>query len=299
MLGSKIDAPNLVCEKTSPLLWSVFKKTPVHLMVAGVFLWPLSGCVMTKAQGEALTIQVRDLEDEVAKLQRVRHDMEVLLVGQVRDIIDRIARLEGQLTALRESLSEGSTRSTELVAEIQNLRGELEEAQQRYRNLEQDQKSLAKNQVALKEAQNKIRIPPLKDDHFALAKKYYLGGKFDEAILLFEQFVQDYPDEKELSGQSYYLLGEIYRKLGEAGKTTGETEKFYKKAVVSYQKIIEMYKASILREEALFKIGLVLKTMGNHQGAVAAFKELLSKHAKGKRATEAKKHLAALEGKAK
>lgn len=297
MRGSKTGMPSLFFKQIRTLVQAI--TTPMRWFGMGVFLLPLFGCVMTKAQGDMLAHQVREMEDEMAKLQRVRHDMEVLLIGQVRDLIDRLAKLESQLAALRSSWSEGSLKNAELMSEIQNLRGQLEEAQHRYRNLEQDQQSLAKNQLALKEAQNKIRIPPLKEDHFALAKKYYLGGKFDEAIQLFEEFIKNYPSETDLCGQSYYLLGEIYRKLGDSEKTTAESEKLYKKSVIFYQKIIEQYSDSGLREESLYKIGLVLKTLGNKDGAQSAFKELLAKHADGKRVKEAKKQLAELAAKSK
>ena len=261
MLIAKIDELNLLWNKIKFARFLLAQKASALLMIAGVF-FGASGCVMTRAQGDQLHIQVQNLEDEVAKLQRVRHDMEVLLLGQVRDLVDRMARFESQLRTLRESLTEDSSRSNELVAEIQTLRGELEQAQQHYKNLEAGQQSLVKNQQALKEAHNKIRIPPLKEDHFALAKKYYLGGQYDEAIYLFDQLVKSYPDEKELVGQSCYLLGEIYRKLGDGEKSPEEAEKNYKKSVVSYQKITEMYKDAILREEALFKMGGVFKADG-------------------------------------
>lgn len=278
---------------------ALLKKVAVRVLAMSAFFLLISGCVMTKAQGDKLVAQVREIEDEMAKLQRVRHDMEVLLLGQVRDIVDRIARLESQLLTLRESLTEGSSKNTELVLEIQNLRNELDHAQHLYRDLEKGQQSLAKNQNALQEAQNKVRIPPFKDDHFLMAKKYYLGGKFDEAIFLFDQFIVTYPNEKELLGQSHYLLGEIYSKMADGEKSLSEAEKFYKRAVVSYQKIVEMYSESILREEALYKIGMVLKQLHNKEGAQAAFKELISKHANGKRVKDAKKQLAELEKKAK
>jgi TolA-binding protein len=296
MAGNKTDAP-ILFSRTTNNARHLLRRATLGILAAGALA--NAGCVMTKAQGDRLAGQVREIEDEVAKLQRVRHDMEVLLLGQVRDIVDRIARLENQLVTLRESLTEGSSRNTELVAELQTLRGELENAQHLYRNLEQGQMSLAKNQNALQEAHNKIRVPPFKDDHFALAKKYYLGGKFDEAIYLFEQFITTYPNEKELLGQSQYLLGEIYRKMADGEKTAAEAERLYKRAVVAYQKIIEMYGDSILREEALYKIGFVLKAMGNKDGAQAAFKELLEKHANGKRVKETKKALAELEAKPK
>ncbi len=297
MAGSKTDVLNLFWVKTNAIRACVKKIAPLVFFTGGALLTP--GCVMTKAQGDRLSSQVREIEDEMAKLQRVRHDMEVLLLGQVRDIVDRIARLESQLLALRESLTEGSSRNTDLVAELQNLRDELEQAQHLYRSLEQGQQSLARNQNALQEAQNKIRVPPLKEDHFALAKKLYLAGKFDEAVFLFDQFLNTYPKEKDLGAQSSYLLGEIYRKLGDGEKSQTEAENLYKRSVVSYQKIVEAYEGSTLREEALYKIGLVLKSLGNKDGAKAAFNELLSKHANGKRVKEAKKQIADLDTRAK
>lgn len=290
MRMDKIDAPSLLSKDSanSP------KRAPAVIFCAGVFLLLSSGCVMSKAQGDRLTHQVREVEDEIAKLQRVRHDMEILLVGQVRDLVDRIARLENQLSNLRQTLSEGSSRNMEMRAEIEELREALDQSQNRYRNLEIDQQSLLKNQAALKEAQNKIRIPPLKEDHFALAKKYYLGGKFDEAVSLFEHYIKEYPDDKD-SGEAHYLLGEIWGKLA-TDKSPEESDRLNKKAVIAYQKVIEMYKGknSVLREESLYKIGLVLKAINNKEGAKAAFKALVTDHGGGKRVKEAKKQLAEL-----
>lgn len=290
----KIDVWNLYSISSRSRLFKA--KALVALMVTGAFLFS-SGCVMTRAQGEKLATQVQDLESEVAKLQRVRHDMETLMVGQVRDLIDRIARLENQLKTFRESISEGSARNNELVAELQSLRGELEEAQLRYRALQQDQQDLARHQLALKEAQKKLIVPPLKDDHFKLAKKYLAGKKYEEAIQLFDHFIRDYANDKELIGQAHYNMGEAYRELGKAKKTGPDAEKYYQKAVLAYQQLIEMNRKSTLQEEALFKIGLVLKTMGNKEGAAAAFTELIKSHAKGKRASEAKAILADLDKK--
>lgn len=297
MHGSKIDALNLRWNITKQVTTFLVAKAPVYVIIAGVFV-VMSGCVMTRAQGEHLQSQMRNLEDEVAKLQRVRHDMEVLLVGQVKDLIDRMARFDRQLASLRDSLTEDATKNTGLVAEIQGLRSELELAQQNYKQLEQSQQALAKSQHSAKETHKKIPIPPVKEDHFAAAKKYYLGGQHDEAIYLFDQLIATYPDEKELVGQSYYLLGEIYRKLGDGDKTPQNAEKNYKKSVVSYQKITELYKDAILREEALFKMGGVLKIMGNTEGAKAAYNELLLQHKKSKRAAEAKALLSELESQA-
>ncbi|MCA9507035.1 MAG: hypothetical protein KC505_01260 [Myxococcales bacterium] len=252
---------------------------------------------MTKAQGDKLSHKVNDMEGEVAKLQRVRHDMEILLSGQVRDLFDRLARLENQLNNIRQAINDGSSKNLKLITEVQDLRGELEEAQHKYRNLEQEHQSLAKNQLALKKSTEKIKVPPLKDEHFALAKKLFAAGKYNDSIYLADEFIKEYAEgkDKDALGQMYFLMGENNRKLSENKKTADDVEKYRKTAVVNYQKIVELFKVSVLREEALYQIGSILKEMGNSEGAKAAFRELLSSNEKSKRAQAAKKHLASLE----
>lgn len=269
----------------------------ISVLTPLAFLLWCPACVMTRAEGDMLTSQVRHMEDEVAKLQRVRHDIEVLMSGQVRDLFDRMAKLEGQLSTLRESFYEGTNKSHELVSEIASLRGQLEEAQFQYKNLENDQKSLAHKQQVLKQAQNQVSIPPLKKDHFDLAKKLFAAQKYEPAIFLFDEYTKQYENDKEnkeSTGQAYYSLGEIYRTLAEAQKGPEESEKLYKKSVMSYQKVVEQKQSANLTEEALFKMGLALKALGNSKAAQAAFNELLSNNKNSKRATEAKKQLAGL-----
>lgn len=292
--GTKIDVQNLIFDKINKNK-SLRVNTSAMGFFAGVFLIVGSGCVMTKAQGEQLTAEMRSMESEVAKLQRVNHDMKILL-GQVHDLFDRLAKLEGQLANFQESMHEGSSKNLELITELQNLRGQLEEAQYKYRNLEQDQKSLAQNQQVLKAETIKVKIPPLKEDHFALAKKLFAAGKYDDSMFLLEEFIKEYNTgkDKESIGQAYFLLGENNRKIAENKQTSDEVEKYNKSAVVYYQKIVELFQSSVLREEALFKIGTILKSMGNHDGAKAAFNELLSSNKASKRAHEAKKQLASL-----
>lgn len=290
MLGNKIVAQSFL--SITKLFGEL--KAPVRLLAAGVFISLLPACLMTKAQGDVLSQQMREIEGEVAKLQRVRHDLELLLNSQVKDLIDRLAKLETQVRNVKENLKEGSSKNTALVEEVQNLRGQLEEAQHRYKNLEQEQKNLLINQVAISEAQKKISIPPLKDEHFALAKKYYTGDKLADSIYLFEEFNKQYSSDQTLSGQSYYFQGEANRRLAENEKVHEEAQKLYKKSVISYQKSVELNKTPAMREEALFRMGMVLKTMGETQAALAAFKELLNQNGKSKRASEVKKEMASL-----
>jgi TolA-binding protein len=291
MHGNKTGALTSFWKATPTKLTKISFKTPANLLFAGVFLCSLSGCVMTKAQGDILAKKIDYLENEMARLQRVRHDMEILL-GQVRSIVDRIGHVEGQLLSVKESLSEDSFRNTDLRTELQNLRNELEEAQNRYRNLEQEQQNLARQKHT---EVKKIEAPASKDDHFQLAKKLVADGKIDESIQLFEQFTRDYPNDREFLPKAYYFLGENYRSLAETNPSKNDADKYFKKSIVSYQKVTESKNDLTLREEALFKMGMVLKAMNNADGALAAFKELLTTHAKGKRVAEVKKQVAELE----
>lgn len=250
-----------------------------------------SSCVMTKAQGDVLVHRVLRLEAKSEKIQNDRHDMEVLLVGRISDIVDKVANLERQFIAFRSTLSEGAQKNSELVMEIKSLRNELEESAAKYEQLEKDQQELSKSQLALKKAQKKIQTPLLKKDHYALAKKYYLNGNLSEAESLLSDFIKRYPDDKELINQSYYLLGEVYRKLASASKSKDQATVYYKKSVINLEKIVQAYKKSVLKEEALFKMGLVLKAMGNNKGAKAAFSQLLVTNENSNRANEAKRYL--------
>lgn len=290
MLGNKIVARNLNLTTKS----KIFFKAPLALASLGLLSVFFSSCVMTKAQGEELSFKVRRMESEVAKLQKVRHDMEILLNGQVRELIDRIAKLEIHLANLRESFNDGSDKNSELLAEIHNLRGQLEEAQYQYRNLEQEQLSLAQSQEALKKQSKQTYIPPLKEEHLAYAKKLFSANKFDDSIIALEKFIKEYKNDKDSVSQAYYSLGENYRKKAENENDKGQKDTFYKKAVVNYQKIVEMFKVSVLREEALYKMGIILKTIGNIEGAKAAFGELVSSNKNSKRAPEAEKELLSL-----
>jgi TolA-binding protein len=288
MLGSKTDALKLVGCKTKKLNpWL----SPVCVLAAG-FLF--NGCVMTRAEGELISLKVDQLETEMARMQNMRHDMKILLEGQ-KKTIDRLVELERQLPSLRESLVDGHSKSFELISEIQNLRNELEEAQNRYKLLEEDQKNLAKNQQALKEEQKKRKIPAKLEEHFLQAKKYYDENKTDDAIFLLERFVELYPKNTKFSDQAFFLLGSSFKKNAE--NTDGEEKIiFYKKSAVNFQALLsDSFKKSPIKDEALFQLGWVLKSMDNNQGAKAAFKELLLKHKDSKRLSEAKAILNELE----
>lgn len=252
------------------------------------------GCLMTRSEGDRLFYKVSKLENEVAKLQSIRHDIETVFLIQMKDLIDRMAKFERQLATFRQSQVEDNDKSKELIEEIKTLRALLEESQRNYQELESAQENLLKNQHDLKEAQQKIRIPVLKEDHFAEAKKYFHAKRYDDALYLLEQFIKTYGQELTLIAEAHVLLGDVYDKQGELSASLDYKINYQKKAVVSYQKAIATTKDNALREEVLFKMGNMLKAMGNKEGALAAFEEILAKHKNTKRAQAIKKMLAEL-----
>lgn len=289
---------NMPIHKTAELNSALDKnliaiKTLKKLSFLSVFL--CSSCLMTRREGEGLRLRIEQMEGEMAKLQRVRHDLDILLSGKVVDIYERMARLENVLSTVQESLFSGSEDNQKLLNEIHSLKNQLEEGRKRYGDLQKDQETLAEAQAKLSAEKNKIAIPALKNDHFGLAKKLYLADRLDDASYLFEEFNKLYKNDKDLYSQSSYLLGEIYDKKSALYEDEQQKIHFKKKAVISLQKVIEITQNKSIKEESLFKLSLLLAHLGNKEGAKAALKGLLQENPKSKRASDAKKHLVSLE----
>lgn len=248
-------------------------KTLLMFLLSCAFLLP-SGCLMTKSEGNDLSIRLSKIEGELAKLERVRHDLEILLSGKVGDLYERIARMESTLDSLQESTFTSSLEKDKLTLEIQDIKNQLE---------------LAKEHIP---APN---IPKNKEDHFAKAKKLYLSGDLNEAILLFDELIKKHPADKILTGQAYYLLGEIYHKQSQSALKDEDKLLFNKKAIVHWQKVIELGSPQNAKEESLYKMGLLLKSMGNKEAAKAAFTTLLETNRQSVRAGDARKSLAELD----
>lgn len=239
---------------------------------------------MTKAQGDSLTGKMHDMEGEVAKLQRVRQDLEILLDGQVKDLFERVATFETQMSALKHAIAAEAEENSRLALEIQKLRGEMEESH--------NSSAVAQYSASSSASINKSRIiPDDQKEHFAHALKTLASGKHHDGIFLLEEYIKLYPSDTENVAKGQYELGETYRKLSETAANKDEKSRQLKRAVVSYQKIIEIKKSGDLREEALYKIGLSLKELGNTDGSKAALKELISLNKNGKRGKEAQKLL--------
>lgn len=259
----------------------------------GVFLLP--SCLMTQREGFELTKRTMRLEQEVAKLESLKHDLEVLLSTKVSDLFDRISRIENIIASIQESVFEGAKEQTQVMAELQTLRNLLDEAKNKYNILEKGHESLAKAQEKIREEKNKVTIPPLKSDHFLLAKKLYQAKRLDDALYLFEEFIKLYETDKDLADKSFFIMGDICKEKSDKEVDENIQLLFKKKAVVYWQKTIENSFNKSNKEEALYKMGLLLESMGNKALAKAAFQGLLESNKKSAHANDAKKHIANLE----
>lgn len=258
--------------------FSLATKT-LKVFAFGVFvilLWP--ACVMTRSQGDDLSGKMYKLENEVAKLQRVRHDLEVLLNDKVKDLFERIGTFESELSNLRFVLSENKDNYDRVLGELQRLQGEIDETKSR--------------SYAMARSGNSA-VPADRSEHLKAAEKAFSQKNWSQAIALFEQYQKLYPDENETLAYTYVQLGEALRE--QALMLHGEDKiRHLKKAVVSLQKSLSHLSNEDKKAEALLKVGMCLKDLNNTDGARAAFKELLDKMPNSKQSKDAKKLLAEL-----
>jgi len=284
-----------------------------RLLLVVSLLAAASGCLTTRAEGDQLRADVSALKDETAHLQTELADARAQR-ELTRKLEARVIELEGTLATLRQSDADGGVQIEKLVAEVQALRGELEEARHELGEQKATVESiLARPPVAVATAATapKVEADPNKPaqiggqdvpadakEHYAFAKRLFDDKKFAESAEGFDLFLTRYASGSELLDNAAFWKAESYYQLGLAATDKVGKEKAYKQAILSYQRVLETPK-SAKGDGALFKIGLSFEQLGFQDEARVFYEELLSKHPKSPLAAEGKKRLAALKPKKK
>lgn len=242
---------------------------------------------MTRSQGDDLSGKMYKLESEVAKLQRVRHDLEVLLNDKVKDLFERIGSFESQIASLRTVISDHQEKYDRVVSELQRLQSEVDEAKNRTY-------AAARNGLTKNEGDKGVVIPSGKNEHLKAAEKALAQKNWAQAITLFEQYQKMYPDENDALFKTHVQLGDALREQGMT-QSGDEKTRSLKKAVVSLQKSLNHLSDDDKRAEVLLNVGICLKELNNIDGARAAFQEVLDKLPKSKKNKEAQKLLSELD----
>ena len=265
-----------------------------------------SSCVTTRAEGEQLRADIDALKTEAAQLQRQVSDLKARETGRVEQIDTRVQELEGTLGTLRQADADSGVQLEKIVAEVQLLRGEIEEAKHEIGEQKASVESiLARPPVAVSSAMTAPRIeddpkkvaqiegldvPAAAKAHYDFAKRLFDDKKFGGAADAFELFLLRHAKEDDLVDNAAFWKAESYYQLAGGGSDKAAKEKAYKQAILSYQRVLESPKSE-KSDGALFKIGLSFEQLGFQDEARVFYEELVAKHGKSPLVPDAKKRL--------
>lgn len=267
-----------------------------------------AGCVTTRAEGEQLRADVDALKSETAQLQKQMSDLQAKGQNRVEKLDTRVAELEGVLATLRQADADSGVQLEKIVAEVQALRGEIEEAKHELGEQKASVASiLARPPVSVASA---ATAPKVEDDkkvtqiegvdvpleakpHYDFAKKLFDDKKFGASSEAFDLFLTRHAKEEDLVDNAAFWKAESHYQLAAAASDKAAKEKAYKQAILSYQRVLESPKSE-KSDGALFKIGLSFEQLGFQDEARVFYEELVSKYEKSPLVADAKKRLKAL-----
>lgn len=286
------------------------------LLLTSLLLGGATGCVTTREEGEAMRGDIHRLKTEVAAIQRERGDAAARIDRRLLAVDKRLAELESALSKARVTDADTGVQIETIVAEIQILRGELEEARFEVGQAKKSvQDILDRPPVAVSMAQQTqeaadkreatvptiagAAVPTDKQAHYDWAKKLLDDGQLDDAIQAFKLFTERHGKDPQLGDNAWFWMGEAHYRS--ARKATGKkaTEDAYKHAILSYNRVLNEHPKSDKADGVLLKIGLSFEALGFKSDATAFYEELLAKHKKSPLAGEAKKRLRAIKKRGK
>lgn len=248
---------------------------------------------------------IERLKLEVAEQQKREDDLRADLQHKLAGMEGRVRELEGTLATLRQADADTGVQMEKVIAELQQLRGDVEEARFQLGETKRSVQDILERppvSVAAAEAAPPVAAAatiggePIPDDKAALydlGKKLFDEKKYDDAIAAFELFTVRHADDKELLDNAWFWKGEAhYAKASGLGDKKAQADA-YRQAVLSYQKVLQQPKAN-KADGALFKIGLAFEALGFASEAKVFYEELIQKHPKSDLVKEARKRLAAV-----
>jgi TolA-binding protein len=275
----------------------------------------LSACVMTKEEGDTLKRDVDKLKTEVSAMHRQQKDDAADLEARLARIESRAAELEGTLLTLRQADADNGVQMEKVIAELQILRGEIEEArfalQETKSQLGETKRSvqdiLARPPIDVAAAASapvvdtqKGRqiggetVPEGKQELYDFAKKLHDAGKHDDAIEAFTLFVEKHKSDTDLKDNAFFWLGESHYQRATKESDQKSKDSAFKKAILAYQKVIET-EGSNKADGALMKLGLAFEAVNYGEDGRVFYEELIAKYPKSPLVVDAKKRLVALD----
>ncbi len=130
-------------------------------------------------------------------------------------------------------------------------------------------------------SQEKPAAAEQSSDNYAKAQRLYEGGKYKEALPLFEQVAANSSDSKSVDAR--FMMGESLF-----------NQKEYDKAIMQYQNIISQHSDNARSPEAMLKQGMAFEKLADKDTAKVIYKKLIKKHGSSPEATTAQERLGKL-----
>lgn len=217
--------------------------------------------------------QIQQLEARVLKLEESALKLEGDTVRQNNSLMD----LQGQIEALNR--------------EIRNLRGQNEELARGLQDAEKREKDFyvdldtrlrhfeAKEEAASLSAESAAadpNDPALENRAFEAAYGLFKDGKFAEAVLAFQGFINTYPASVHVPNANYWMGGAQFA-LND-----------YQGALDAYQRLIKAFPGTPKAADVLFGIAECQRELKQDAAAQKTLKQLAAKYPDSKAAAKAK-----------
>mgnify|MGYP001215119125 CR=1 FL=1 len=264
-----------------------------------------AGCVTTRAEGNALRSDMRMLKDEMARMNRVQMEDKALVVEKLGDVSNRLEQTENNLRSLRQQNADHGLKTEKIIAELQAVRGEVEEVRH---ELGKTSKSVAdllvRPPVSVATAVDAPPVPQSDEQPqktvwpkeekalFAMAETKFKAEEFSTTIQALNVYLKQFKGEKnKVLDEAYFLKGEAYSAL--AGKSANKKgkEDALRKAVLAYQNVLTGYPKSKRAAAVLYKIGQAFESLGFQKDAVVFYEEVVAKHKKSAFVPKARKRI--------
>ncbi|MCX8648732.1 tol-pal system protein YbgF [Gilliamella sp. B2776] len=219
------------------------------------------------------------------------------------------SELERTIQAQGQLLVESQQKISELQADVDTLRGQLEETQYQLNQTIERQKMILQqlaggsglssnpnslgDDITLPTSPNNDHPPSDlsnwtnsgndKTDYNFIVQFVNDDKQNADSIVAFQKFIKNYPKSTYLANANYWL-GQLYYKEGKKDEAS-----FY------YATVVKNYPSSSKAADSLYKVGIILLDKDDKKNAKTVFQQVISKYSKDKKIVDlAKQKLASL-----
>jgi tol-pal system protein YbgF len=241
----------------------------VSLLLAGV----ATSCVSQS--------DLQALRADLTALERERRQRDQDITERLGTLSTRLALPEQGQVDLRRELAQIVAANDELRVEVQKLRGNLQEVQHR---TQLDMGPNARDVFATKLDQPGTLTPPGPTDDagdrlYKRALQEYQDGNHEVAIVLFKQFLRQYP-QTPLTGHAQYWIGEsLY------------AQKQYEAAIVAFDEVVQKHPNDVKVPAAILKQGFAFSALKDTRNARFFLQQVQKKYPDSPEARQATEKL--------